>query len=74
MPMSVGLEGARDREIANSQAPIRNPPVRNPRNPWLLGREKPASAAGAPTHERCNWTPPDRRRNAWPVLQRRRTP
>eukprot|EP00969_Alexandrium_andersonii_P364613 15464489-Alexandrium_andersonii.AAC.1 len=22
-------------------APIRNPPIRNPRNPWRLAREKP---------------------------------
>eukprot|EP00969_Alexandrium_andersonii_P373856 15484956-Alexandrium_andersonii.AAC.1 len=32
----VGLEGVRRREIADSRAPIRNPPIRNPRNPSLL--------------------------------------
>eukprot|EP00969_Alexandrium_andersonii_P231940 10242076-Alexandrium_andersonii.AAC.1 len=41
LPTKAGLEGARGREIANSQAPIRNPPIRNPRNPWLLASEKP---------------------------------
>eukprot|EP00969_Alexandrium_andersonii_P171395 7576757-Alexandrium_andersonii.AAC.1 len=41
-PLSkAGLEGVRGRKIATSQAPVRNPPIRNPRNPWLLEREMP---------------------------------
>eukprot|EP00969_Alexandrium_andersonii_P313264 13840838-Alexandrium_andersonii.AAC.1 len=35
----TGDRGGPSREIANLQAPIRNP-----RNPWLLAREKPANA------------------------------
>eukprot|EP00969_Alexandrium_andersonii_P336776 14886223-Alexandrium_andersonii.AAC.1 len=35
-PTKAGLDGVRGREIAHSQAPIRNPPIHNPRNPWLL--------------------------------------
>eukprot|EP00969_Alexandrium_andersonii_P176143 7788374-Alexandrium_andersonii.AAC.1 len=38
---NAGLEGVRGCEIAESQAPIRNPPIRNPCNPWRLAREKP---------------------------------
>eukprot|EP00969_Alexandrium_andersonii_P008362 364162-Alexandrium_andersonii.AAC.1 len=41
--MKEGLEGVRGFEIANSQAPLRNPPIRNPRNPLLLNCESPAS-------------------------------
>eukprot|EP00969_Alexandrium_andersonii_P000625 26813-Alexandrium_andersonii.AAC.1 len=41
LPAKVGLEGGRGRDIANSRAPIRNPPIRNPRNPWRLAREEP---------------------------------
>eukprot|EP00969_Alexandrium_andersonii_P021850 956122-Alexandrium_andersonii.AAC.1 len=33
LPTNVGSEGVRNREIASSQAPICNPPTRNPRNP-----------------------------------------
>eukprot|EP00969_Alexandrium_andersonii_P158765 7014058-Alexandrium_andersonii.AAC.1 len=36
-PTKAGLEGVRSREIANSRAPIRNPPIRNLRKPLLLG-------------------------------------
>eukprot|EP00969_Alexandrium_andersonii_P011506 500939-Alexandrium_andersonii.AAC.1 len=33
-PTKADLEGVRSREIATSRASIRNPPIRNPRNPW----------------------------------------
>eukprot|EP00969_Alexandrium_andersonii_P210703 9306766-Alexandrium_andersonii.AAC.1 len=44
LPTNAGLEGVRGRESANSQAPIRNAPTRNPRKPLLLER-------GRPTHK-----------------------
>eukprot|EP00969_Alexandrium_andersonii_P361059 15456747-Alexandrium_andersonii.AAC.1 len=34
--------GVCSRKSAKSKAPFRNPPLRNPRNPWLLARQKPA--------------------------------
>eukprot|EP00969_Alexandrium_andersonii_P266081 11760455-Alexandrium_andersonii.AAC.1 len=37
------LERVRGRELAHSQAPIRNPPIRNPRNPLLLEHERPGN-------------------------------
>eukprot|EP00969_Alexandrium_andersonii_P041221 1807401-Alexandrium_andersonii.AAC.1 len=36
LPTKVGPEGVQGRELANSQAPIRNPPIRNPHNPLPL--------------------------------------
>eukprot|EP00969_Alexandrium_andersonii_P282635 12494857-Alexandrium_andersonii.AAC.1 len=39
---NTALEGVRSHELRNSRTPIRNPPIRNPRNPWLLARGKPA--------------------------------
>eukprot|EP00969_Alexandrium_andersonii_P098194 4334203-Alexandrium_andersonii.AAC.1 len=27
--------------MANAQSPIRHPPIRDPRNPWLCVRERP---------------------------------
>eukprot|EP00969_Alexandrium_andersonii_P191080 8440633-Alexandrium_andersonii.AAC.1 len=39
----AGVEGVRGRESAPSRPPIRNPPVRNPCNPWLLARESPCT-------------------------------
>eukprot|EP00969_Alexandrium_andersonii_P373703 15484630-Alexandrium_andersonii.AAC.1 len=41
LPTKAGLEGVRGRDIAKSQGPIRNPPIRNARNPLLLERERP---------------------------------
>eukprot|EP00969_Alexandrium_andersonii_P177816 7862221-Alexandrium_andersonii.AAC.1 len=40
-PTKAGLEGIRRRDIAKSRASVRNPPIRKPRNPLLLAREKP---------------------------------
>eukprot|EP00969_Alexandrium_andersonii_P329027 14538518-Alexandrium_andersonii.AAC.1 len=40
--MNMWTEGVRGREIAKQRTPIRNPPIRNPSDPWLLAREKPA--------------------------------
>eukprot|EP00969_Alexandrium_andersonii_P184652 8157612-Alexandrium_andersonii.AAC.1 len=51
--MKAGLEGVRSREIADSRAPIRNPPIRNPRKPLLLALEKPDSAHLAPSAGRA---------------------
>eukprot|EP00969_Alexandrium_andersonii_P297284 13137738-Alexandrium_andersonii.AAC.1 len=36
LPTKAGLEGVRGREIANVRAVIRNPSIRNPRDPCLL--------------------------------------
>eukprot|EP00969_Alexandrium_andersonii_P194520 8591789-Alexandrium_andersonii.AAC.1 len=41
LPTNAGLEGVRGREIANSQAPIRNPPIRDPCTLLLVEREGP---------------------------------
>eukprot|EP00969_Alexandrium_andersonii_P215385 9513774-Alexandrium_andersonii.AAC.1 len=40
-PTEAGLEGVRGRDIPDSQPPFRDPPIRNPRNPLLLERERP---------------------------------
>eukprot|EP00969_Alexandrium_andersonii_P189878 8389276-Alexandrium_andersonii.AAC.1 len=32
LPTNPGIEGVRSREITHSRTPIRNPPIRNPRN------------------------------------------
>eukprot|EP00969_Alexandrium_andersonii_P221130 9766250-Alexandrium_andersonii.AAC.1 len=37
----VGLEGA---PKAQNRSPIRNPPIRNLRNPWLCAHASPVSA------------------------------
>eukprot|EP00969_Alexandrium_andersonii_P238365 10520919-Alexandrium_andersonii.AAC.1 len=37
----LGSRGVRGRETSPKRAPIRSPPIRNPRNPWQLAREKP---------------------------------
>eukprot|EP00969_Alexandrium_andersonii_P080230 3535750-Alexandrium_andersonii.AAC.1 len=37
---NMWIEGIRGRETACSHAPIRNPPIRNPHNPWPFAREK----------------------------------
>eukprot|EP00969_Alexandrium_andersonii_P044751 1963986-Alexandrium_andersonii.AAC.1 len=36
------IEGVRGHELADSRTPIRNAPIRNPRDPWRLARERPA--------------------------------
>eukprot|EP00969_Alexandrium_andersonii_P336148 14858095-Alexandrium_andersonii.AAC.1 len=45
LPTNTGLEGASSRESAPKRTPIRNPPLRNPRSPRLLAREKPRKNA-----------------------------
>eukprot|EP00969_Alexandrium_andersonii_P045294 1988999-Alexandrium_andersonii.AAC.1 len=54
----------RGRDIANSQTPIRNPPIRSPRSPWLLARDRPMRSpfllAEVPlaSRSRCGSQPP----------------
>eukprot|EP00969_Alexandrium_andersonii_P291223 12873825-Alexandrium_andersonii.AAC.1 len=38
---NTGLEGVCSCASATSKAPMRNPPIRNLRNPWVLARQKP---------------------------------
>eukprot|EP00969_Alexandrium_andersonii_P205936 9099527-Alexandrium_andersonii.AAC.1 len=35
------MGGVRSRECAESETQLRNPPIRNPLNPWILARESP---------------------------------
>eukprot|EP00969_Alexandrium_andersonii_P344227 15215470-Alexandrium_andersonii.AAC.1 len=41
LPTKAGVDVVRTCELVNSQAPTFNPPIRNPRNPLRLVREKP---------------------------------
>eukprot|EP00969_Alexandrium_andersonii_P028579 1248080-Alexandrium_andersonii.AAC.1 len=46
---NVRTGGVRIREIAKARTPIRNPPIRNPRNSWLLACEEPARRPRGPS-------------------------
>eukprot|EP00969_Alexandrium_andersonii_P142761 6311204-Alexandrium_andersonii.AAC.1 len=39
--------GPKPTKVVKSQAPIRSPPIRNPRNPWALARESPGNSPDA---------------------------
>eukprot|EP00969_Alexandrium_andersonii_P343347 15175919-Alexandrium_andersonii.AAC.1 len=45
LPTSMGNARVRRRGNAKEQAPINNPPIRNPRKPWVWPRESPLLCA-----------------------------
>eukprot|EP00969_Alexandrium_andersonii_P236147 10425517-Alexandrium_andersonii.AAC.1 len=36
---------SRGSEVAKSRTPMHNPPIRNPRDPWLWTRERPDNSS-----------------------------
>eukprot|EP00969_Alexandrium_andersonii_P307717 13602686-Alexandrium_andersonii.AAC.1 len=64
----MGDQEIRSCATTNSKVPIRNPQIRNPRNPWRFVRESPAKGGEARRKgiapDTCNDGP---KRAWWPI-------